>query len=250
MVDVLWGGPLPPWPWLPNRKHERTVHDKSRPFACDQCNRTFGEVSGRGEGWQGGTDGHRWPSQWAASAAPAAVTGRERAFVWSHSCPIRSGGRPLLSHLQGRLSHLAACNLLAVRFSFLLLLIPRPPAFEHPHLNHLTQVGNRCVWQKSGGGGGDPRLACGWGAAHCHRGRRGGSTGKAGADVGLFEVAAAVVCECRAWHCWATANLSAFRHACAFSSVLLSTFFSTGGTSSPPVGLRPFCLTFSLVILL
>lgn len=56
-VGVLWGRPLSAWPWLPNRKHERTVHDKSRPFACDQCNRTFGEVSGRGEGWQRGTGG-------------------------------------------------------------------------------------------------------------------------------------------------------------------------------------------------
>lgn len=74
-VGVLWGGPLPPWPWLANRKHERTVHDKSRPFACDQCNRTFGEVSGRGEGWQGGTGGHHWPWQWAASLAPAEVDG-------------------------------------------------------------------------------------------------------------------------------------------------------------------------------
>ncbi|KAK1870183.1 hypothetical protein I4F81_012645 [Pyropia yezoensis] len=29
------------------QKHERTVHDKSRPFACDQCDRTFGEVGNR-----------------------------------------------------------------------------------------------------------------------------------------------------------------------------------------------------------
>lgn len=43
-----------PWPWPPHRKHERTVHDNCRPYACGLCDRTFGEVSGNGEGWPRG----------------------------------------------------------------------------------------------------------------------------------------------------------------------------------------------------
>lgn len=51
------GAAVPPfasWPWPPHRKHERTVHDKARPYACHLCDRTFGEVSGNGEWWRRG----------------------------------------------------------------------------------------------------------------------------------------------------------------------------------------------------